>query len=173
MQVNRLLQVRPEQLDQRPFRGVEVRRRMAAAGEQRTVHAGLGAQVGRQHVTQVQRLQVAAVEVVGQPGLVAQHLVGAGHLSRRPVEEGTDRIVVLAVGRLARQVRAVDRGVDDQAGAVVGGVAQHQGHEAGAKAQAQRLQQAGPGCRFERAAVGQGEQVAQFAGVKPRQFMGM
>ncbi|MOA13306.1 hypothetical protein D3C78_1333530 [compost metagenome] len=65
----------------------------------------------------------------------------------------------------------MDRGVDDQAGAVVGGVAQHQGHEAGAKAQAQRLQQAGPGRGFQRAPVGQGEQVAQLAGAEPRQFM--
>ncbi|MNN38790.1 hypothetical protein D3C81_1528020 [compost metagenome] len=103
VQVHRLLQVRQEDAHQRHLRRVKIAPGVFAAGEQRAVHAGGGAHVGYQHIAQVERLQVVAVEVVGQPGVRADHLVGAGDLFDGPVEERADRIVVLAVGRLARQ----------------------------------------------------------------------
>ncbi|MNE65600.1 hypothetical protein D3C80_1610910 [compost metagenome] len=137
---------------------------VAAAGEQRAVHAGGGAHVGGQHIAQVERLQVVEVEVVDQPGVGADHLVGAGDLFDGPFEERTDCVVVLAVGGLARQQRAVHRCVDDQPRSLVGGIAQHQGEEAGGEALAQGFQQAAPGCGFQRAAIDEGEQFAQLGG---------
>ncbi|MCY1412604.1 hypothetical protein D9M71_280150 [compost metagenome] len=102
VQVHRLLQVRQEDAHQGDFRRIEVVPGVAAAGEQRAVHAGGGAHVGGQHIAQVERLQVVEVEVVDQPGAGADHLVGAGDLFDGPVEERTDCVVVLAVGGLAR-----------------------------------------------------------------------
>ncbi|MNH14831.1 hypothetical protein D3C79_744310 [compost metagenome] len=99
---------------------------------------------------------------MGQPGLRAQHLVGTGDLVHGPVDERADRIVMLAVGGLARQQRAMYRGIDDQPGALVVGIAQHQGEEAGGEALAQDVQQTGPGRRLQRAVIDQPEQAAEL-----------
>ncbi|MCY1510004.1 hypothetical protein D9M68_443630 [compost metagenome] len=136
------------------------------------MHAGRRAHVGHQHMAQVERSQVALVEVVGQPVFAAQHLVGSRHPVDGPVEEGADGVVVLAVGGFAGQVRAMDRGVDDQPRPLVGGVAQHQGQVARVEALAQRVQQAGPGGWLHRAAVGQPQQLAELRSADAREFMG-
>ncbi|MDT4852298.1 hypothetical protein FQZ97_865220 [compost metagenome] len=137
------------------------------------MHAGRRAHVGHQHVAQVEGLQVVAVEVVGLPGSAAHDFVGAGDLIGGPVEEGADGVVVLAVGGLAGQMWAVDRGIDDQPRPFVGGVAQDQGEKTGVQAQAQCFQQAGPGGWLHRAAVGQGQQFAELAGADAGQSMGV
>ncbi|MNU69984.1 hypothetical protein D3C71_593830 [compost metagenome] len=162
VQVHRLLQVRQQQADQVDLRRGERFAGVVAAGEQRAVHAGGGAHVGHQHIAQVQGVQVVAVEIMGQPGLRAQHLVGTGHLVRGPVEERADRIEVFAVRGLAGQQRAMHRGIDDQPGAFMVGVAQHQGEEAGGESLAQGFQQTGPGRGLQRAVVDQPEQVAEL-----------
>ncbi|MNE65912.1 hypothetical protein D3C80_1614340 [compost metagenome] len=123
MQIHRLLQVRQEQANQGNLCCIEVAAGVVAAGEQSTVHARGRAHVGDQDVAQIQGLQIVAVEVVGQPGIGAQYLVGTGHLLDRPVDEGADCVVLFAVERLAWQQGPMNRCIDDQPRPFMVGVA--------------------------------------------------
>ncbi|MNT58520.1 hypothetical protein D3C72_1959600 [compost metagenome] len=139
---------------------------MAAAGEQGAFHAVRRHQVGGQDIAQVERLQVLHVERVRQPCRLAEQLVGAEQPVGVQVQERAQRIVLLAVRRLAGQVRPVWRRVDDQPRPVGGGMAQDQGDEGGVQPCANALEEGGPGHGLGRALVEQAEQGAQLAGRK-------
>ncbi|SOY71332.1 hypothetical protein CBM2585_B50360 [Cupriavidus taiwanensis] len=140
--------------------------RCGAADEQGAFDAIRRDQVGGQDVAQAEWLQVLHVERMCQPAGFAEQFVGTEEAVGVQVQEGAQRVVLLAVGRFTRQVGAVVRGIDDQAGAVGGGVAQHQRDESGGESLAEAFEEGGPGDGLGGALVELREQGAEFGGWK-------